>query len=101
MHKCGRVVLADIGIEAMGDWFEIGPPVPPPLGPLAAVVGMGHGLRQQVVHLALERAVAFGTPDLAAAHRHGDPADRHDAGTLPAKTWLIGDEDPGGDGAGG
>jgi len=28
-------------------------------------------------------------------------ADRHDAGTLPGKTWLIGDEEPGGDGAGG
>ena len=26
MHKCGRVVLADIGIEAKADWHEIGPP---------------------------------------------------------------------------
>ena len=24
MHKCGRVVLADIGIEADGEWHEIG-----------------------------------------------------------------------------
>ena len=27
--------------------------------------------------------------------------DRHDPATLPGKTWLMGDEDPGGDGAGG
>ena len=26
MHKCGRVVLADIGIEADTDWHEIAPP---------------------------------------------------------------------------
>jgi hydroxyethylthiazole kinase-like uncharacterized protein yjeF len=26
MHKCGRVVLADIGIDASRDWHEIGPP---------------------------------------------------------------------------
>jgi hydroxyethylthiazole kinase-like uncharacterized protein yjeF len=31
MHKCGRVVLADIGIGAGGDWHEIGPPTLPPL----------------------------------------------------------------------
>ena len=34
MHKCGRVVLADIGIEAKSDWFEIGPPVLPMLDPV-------------------------------------------------------------------
>src|SRR5438270_4067200 len=33
MHKCGRVVLADIGIEADTQWFEIGPPQLPPLDP--------------------------------------------------------------------
>ena len=26
MHKCGRVVLADIGIDADDDWHEIAPP---------------------------------------------------------------------------
>ena len=31
MHKCGRVVLADIGIEAGGEWHEIGAPKLPPL----------------------------------------------------------------------
>jgi hydroxyethylthiazole kinase-like uncharacterized protein yjeF len=31
MAKCGRVVLADIGIEADSTWHEIGPPVLPPL----------------------------------------------------------------------
>jgi hydroxyethylthiazole kinase-like uncharacterized protein yjeF len=33
MHKCGRLVLADIGIEADGTWHEIGPPQLPPLDP--------------------------------------------------------------------
>jgi hydroxyethylthiazole kinase-like uncharacterized protein yjeF len=31
MHKCGRLVLADIGIEAPEEWHEIAPPVLPPL----------------------------------------------------------------------
>jgi hydroxyethylthiazole kinase-like uncharacterized protein yjeF len=33
MHKCGRLVLADIGIEADAAWHEIGPPELPPLDP--------------------------------------------------------------------
>lgn len=33
MHKCGRLVLADIGIGADGEWHEIGPPRVPPLDP--------------------------------------------------------------------
>ena len=33
MHKCGRVVLADIGIEAETSWFEIAAPQLPPLDP--------------------------------------------------------------------
>ncbi|MFP5330428.1 MAG: NAD(P)H-hydrate dehydratase [Alphaproteobacteria bacterium] len=33
MMRCGRVVLADIGIEARDDWFEIGRPKLPPLDP--------------------------------------------------------------------
>jgi hydroxyethylthiazole kinase-like uncharacterized protein yjeF len=31
MERCGRVVVADIGIEAAGSWFEIGLPELPPL----------------------------------------------------------------------
>jgi hydroxyethylthiazole kinase-like uncharacterized protein yjeF len=31
MHKCGRVVLADIGIETSGDWHEISAPNLPPV----------------------------------------------------------------------
>ena len=31
MHRCGRVVLGDIGIEANVEWHEIGPPALPPL----------------------------------------------------------------------
>jgi hydroxyethylthiazole kinase-like uncharacterized protein yjeF len=31
MHKCGRVVLADIGIKSAASWHEIDPPELPPL----------------------------------------------------------------------
>jgi hydroxyethylthiazole kinase-like uncharacterized protein yjeF len=31
MHKCGRVVLVDIGFEVSGDWHEIGAPNLPPV----------------------------------------------------------------------
>ena len=44
MHKCGRVVLADIGIAAVGDWTEIGPPELPPLDP------GGHKYDRGLVH---------------------------------------------------
>lgn len=33
MHKCGRVVLADIGIEAPTEWHEIAAPVLPAIAP--------------------------------------------------------------------
>jgi hydroxyethylthiazole kinase-like uncharacterized protein yjeF len=33
MHKCGRIVLADIGIEAATEWHEIAPPELLPLQP--------------------------------------------------------------------
>ncbi len=44
MHKCGRVVLADIGIDARSDWHEIAPPVVPPLDP------GGHKYDRGLVH---------------------------------------------------
>ena len=44
MHRCGRVVLADIGIEARGQWTEIGTPGLPPLDPL------GHKYTRGLVH---------------------------------------------------
>ena len=44
MHKCGRVVLADIGIDANGEWHEIGPPELPPLDP------GGHKYDRGLVH---------------------------------------------------
>lgn len=44
-HKCGRVVLADIGIEANGDWHEIGQPQLPALDPA------GHKYSRGLVHL--------------------------------------------------
>lgn len=45
MHKCGRVVLADIGAEAGTDWFEIGAPTLPALDP------SGHKYSRGLVHL--------------------------------------------------
>ena len=44
MAKCGRVVLADIGVEADGKWFEIGRPQLPPLDP------DGHKYSRGLVH---------------------------------------------------
>jgi hydroxyethylthiazole kinase-like uncharacterized protein yjeF len=44
MHKCGRLVLADIGIEADTTWHEIGPPKLPPLDP------GGHKYDRGLVH---------------------------------------------------
>ncbi len=44
MHRCGRIVLADIGIEESGDWFEIGPPV------LPALNRAGHKYSRGLVH---------------------------------------------------
>src|SRR5437868_3158099 len=44
MHKCGRLVLADIGIEANAAWHEIAPPDLPPLDP------GGHKYDRGLVH---------------------------------------------------
>jgi hydroxyethylthiazole kinase-like uncharacterized protein yjeF len=44
MRRCGRVVLADIGIAAAGDWHEIARPALPPLNPL------GHKYNRGLVH---------------------------------------------------
>ena len=44
MHKCGRLVLADIGIDASGEWHEIAPPELPPLDP------GGHKYNRGLVH---------------------------------------------------
>ena len=44
MHKCGRVVLADIGVDATGDWFEIGAPE------LPALDRAGHKYSRGLVH---------------------------------------------------
>ena len=50
MHECGRVVLADIGVEASGDWCEIGRPELPPLKPDANKYtrGLVHALAGQM-----------------------------------------------------
>ena len=44
MHKCGRLVLVDIGIGASDDWQEIAPPQLPPLDP------GGHKYDRGLVH---------------------------------------------------
>ena len=44
MHKCGRVVLGDIGIEPSTDWHEIAAPDLPPLDP------GGHKYDRGLVH---------------------------------------------------
>jgi hydroxyethylthiazole kinase-like uncharacterized protein yjeF len=45
LHKCGRVVLADIGVDVSSAWHEIGPPVLPPLDP------GGHKFSRGLVHV--------------------------------------------------
>jgi hydroxyethylthiazole kinase-like uncharacterized protein yjeF len=44
MHKCGRLVLVDIGIEPDSEWHEIAPPELPPLDP------GGHKYDRGLVH---------------------------------------------------
>ncbi len=44
MHRMGRLVLADIGIDAHSDWHEIGRPIVPPLAP------QGHKFDRGLVH---------------------------------------------------
>ena len=44
MHRCGRVVLADIGIAVAAQWQEIGSPTLPPLDPA------GHKYSRGLVH---------------------------------------------------
>ena len=44
MHKCGRVVLADIGADVASDWHEIGMPSLPPLN------AGGHKYSRGLVH---------------------------------------------------
>jgi hydroxyethylthiazole kinase-like uncharacterized protein yjeF len=65
MPRCGRVVLADIGIEAATQWREIGRPQLPPLDP------GGHKYSRGMVHCvggAMVGAIALGA---AAAYRAG------------------------------
>jgi hydroxyethylthiazole kinase-like uncharacterized protein yjeF len=65
MPKCGRVVLADIGIAAETRWLEIGPPQLLPLDPA------GHKYSRGMVHCvggAMVGAIALGA---TAAYRAG------------------------------
>ena len=63
MHRCGRIVLGDIGIEAEANWFEIGAPLLPPLDP------GGHKYDRGLVHaLAGKMPGAIALAAKAAAH---------------------------------
>ena len=65
MRKCGRVVLADIGIRTETQWREIGPPRLPPLDP------QGYKYTRGMVHCvggAMVGAIALGA---TAAYRAG------------------------------
>ncbi|MEO6199014.1 MAG: NAD(P)H-hydrate dehydratase [Sphingomicrobium sp.] len=44
MGKCGRVVVADLGLDITSQWSEIGPPMLPPLDPA------GHKYSRGLVH---------------------------------------------------
>lgn len=62
MHKCGRVVLGDIGIAAFSDWREIAPPDILPLDPA------GHKYDRGLVHaLAGKMSGAIALSAIAAA----------------------------------
>ena len=45
LHRCGRVVLADIGVDASGGWFEIAAPILRDLDP------RGHKYSRGLVHV--------------------------------------------------
>ncbi|HEX6072560.1 MAG TPA: NAD(P)H-hydrate epimerase, partial [Sphingomicrobium sp.] len=64
MHKCGRVVMSDIGIRALTHWHEIAPPRLPPLDP------GGYKYTRGMVHCvggAMVGAVALGATAAARA----------------------------------
>lgn len=63
MHSCGRVVLADIGVDASTSWHEIAPPVLPPVEPAM------HKYTRGLVHaLAGKMPGAIALAAKAAAH---------------------------------
>jgi hydroxyethylthiazole kinase-like uncharacterized protein yjeF len=64
MHKCGRIALAGIGIEASTEWREIGAPELPPLDP------GGHKYDRGLVHAlagAMPGAIALAAKGAARA----------------------------------
>jgi hydroxyethylthiazole kinase-like uncharacterized protein yjeF len=65
MHKCGRIVLADIGIEPTAEWHEIGAPHLPALEPAVNKYtrGLVHALAGQMpgaIALAVRAAARSG-----------------------------------------
>jgi hydroxyethylthiazole kinase-like uncharacterized protein yjeF len=94
MARCGRVVLADIGIEAESKWNEIGPPLLPPLDPAGHKYDRGMvecvaGAMPGAIALAATAAARAGTgyvriqsdshiPDVPAAVVQGQHGSLHD-----------------------
>ncbi|MEO7365049.1 MAG: NAD(P)H-hydrate dehydratase [Sphingomicrobium sp.] len=88
MHHCGRVVLADIGIDAPSDWHEIGAPILPPLDP------GGHKYSRGLVHmLAGEMPGAIALAATAAARAGAGyvrVSTSHPIAGLPAAVVQVG-----------
>jgi hydroxyethylthiazole kinase-like uncharacterized protein yjeF len=66
MDRCGRVVLADIGLQASAQWHEIGPPTLPPVDPNAnkysrGLVSIASGQMPGAAALASAAAVKAGS----------------------------------------
>ena len=65
MARCGRLVVADIGIQAASDWHEIGEPRLPPLDPA------GHKFSRGLVHMLAGKMPGAIALSAAAAARAG------------------------------
>ena len=87
IHKCGRVVLADIGIEADPDWHEITAPHLPPLDP------GGHKYSRGLVHMLAGKMPGAIALAATAAARAGAGYVRvstsHPIATLPAAVVQL------------
>jgi hydroxyethylthiazole kinase-like uncharacterized protein yjeF len=94
MHKCGRIVLADIGLEASGEWHEIGPPELPPLDPGEHKYsrGLAHALAGQMpgaIALAATAAARSGSGDVRVSTSR--PIDGLPAAVVQVETAEVND----------
>lgn len=95
MHKCGRVVLADIGIHTSAEWHEIGVPALPPLDPAGnkysrGLVSILGGLMPGAAALAAAAAARVGA---GTVRLYADQQVRHvPAAVIQGKQWTIDDQ---------